>query len=132
MRKLLISALLTISLVSCTFAQARINSTFAQLKEEFKYGYNMIIDEGNDGGIFMVVTLADREVMYMFDDKMYCFITIIMPTRQGTIQSIIEDYNQKYVIISPTRWRFYNNGLYSDITFENLSDTDAFVWRRGD
>lgn len=132
MKKSLISALLTIGLVSCTFAQARINSTFSELKEEFKYGYEMTIEETDNGTVYLTAVFEDRSVMYMFDEKMYCNISIIVPHSSGLVQAIIERYNKEYTIISPKQWRYYSEGLYSNITYEYREGLDVFVWYRGD
>jgi len=102
------------------------------VKEEFKSGYKMGIDETDDGTIYITAEFDDRVAMYMFDKDMYCYITIIIPKNEGLIQALIERYNKEYAIISPTKWRYYSNGMYSEITFQNQLDTDVFVWKRGD
>lgn len=128
MKKLLISVLMVLITITA-HAQARLNSTFMEIKQEFQSaGVPTRIDKTDDGDPFIVVTLDNREVMYLFNDEMLCKMTIVIPTSTGAIQWLIEKYNRELTIISPTSWRFYKNGIYSNITFEHREGMDLFIW----
>lgn len=127
--KRLITLLIIIFQIDGTFAQARLNSTFMEIKQEFQSSnFPVRVDRAGDDNPFIVVTFDNRDVMYLFNDAMFCKMTIVIPKSTGAIQWLIEKYNQELTIISPTKWRFYKNGIYSNITFENREGLDLFIW----
>lgn len=129
MKNLLIGLLMLVLSITGSFAQARLNHTFMEIKQEFQSdGIPVRLDRTSDGDLFLVASFDNREVMYLFDKDMYCKFTVVIPTSIGAIQWLIEKYNRELTIISPTKWRFYKNGIYANITFENREGLDVFIW----
>jgi len=129
MKKLFIGLLMLVLSITGSFGQARLNHTFMEIKQEFQsIGIPIQLDRTSDGEPFLVASFDNREVMYIFDENMYCKFTVVVPTSTGAIQWLIEKYNRELTIISPTKWRFYKNGIYSNITFENREGLDVFIW----
>lgn len=84
--------------------------------------------EGNDK-LTMGFRTEDLLVIYFFNEDNRSLFTTIAPQNQGELQSFIESYNNRYVIIDSYTWKFYNDGA---VFLCKLKQTDEgkyyFLW----
>jgi hypothetical protein len=80
----------------------------------------------------MIMTFAedDIRVMYFFDENNHSVFTSICPLTIGELQGMIEQYNNRYVVVDNTTWRFYNDGAVFLCTLRQTADTKKyyFLW----
>ncbi len=112
------------------FAQSRLGSTADEIREEFSDPTYQLEDGATDGGRpFIRVEMERSSVMYLLDDEDVCALTFIIPEDPGALNGLVEEYNNRYVIISPTEWRMYGDWGYADITLVFPEDGKAyFIW----
>jgi hypothetical protein len=89
-------------------AQARIGYTEKQIKSEFA-NYNFKTAYTKDNTKYIYWEDADLISAYYLDNKNISYACIIVPKKQGILNYLVESYNKKYVIISETQWKMYNN-----------------------
>ena len=53
---------------------------------------------------------------------------MMIPLKQGGLNYFVEDYNSKYVIVSDTEWKFYNQNGIMYISLIEVQGTPAFVY----
>jgi len=73
----------------------------------------------------------DIRVIYFFDENDESVFTSVCPLTQGELQRMVEMYNNRYVIIDDTTWKFYNDGMVFLCTLEQTADTKKyyFLWK---
>ncbi len=108
------------------FSQAKLGYTEQQIKNfspnnEFTNGY------ANDGSPYIFTSFDGMLVAYYFDDYGYSETVQIIVYKQGTLNYLVEKYNNQYVIISTTEWRMYSDGGVMQIKLVfNDNDTQSF------
>ncbi|SFV34311.1 hypothetical protein [Thermoflavifilum thermophilum] len=109
MKKALLTILFGIaSLV--IFGQARIGYTATQIKNEFwESEYNLHSGYDEDGNYYISITTERADVFYLFNSDKVCYSTGIFPHTQGDLNFYVELFNKMYVIVSPTKWKWYSN-----------------------
>ena len=115
---------------SFAFSQARLGSSAIEIREEFS-DTTYHLEEGvtDSGSPFISVELDRSTAMYILNDEEICTLTLIIPEDPGVLNGMVEEYNNRYVIISPTEWRMYGEGGYADIKLIFLDDGGFyFVW----
>jgi hypothetical protein len=128
MKKILFILLL---INSIAFGQARLGSTLTELKLEFKeLKYEQEIDIDKDGDNVMSITTDEANIIFYFNSEKICVITVILPNSQGQLNSIVESYNNQYVIVSDTEWKMYSKNGVAKITliFPDDDGDPFFVW----
>lgn len=80
----------------------------------------------------MMMSFAEDNirVIYFFDDDNKSIYTSVCPLTQGELQGLIERYNNRYVIIDNTTWKFYNDGAVFLCRLKQTTDTKNyyFLW----
>ncbi len=128
MTRLILKILLFISwllFAKNLLAQARIGYTEKQIKSEFS-NYNFKTAYTNDNTKYIYWEDADLISAYYLNDKNISYACIIVPKKQGVLNYLIESYNKKYVIISETQWKMYNNNGIVNIELV-FKDGSAFI-----
>lgn len=130
--KTIIISLAFVILCMNGFAQARLNSTMTEIREEFSdWRYNLKTGYDRDGDFYISVETDRATVIYFFDNRNLCYITIIVPDDQGALNMYVELYNSRYVILSTTRWRMYTaNGLAEIELVYSDDGSYYFLWTR--
>lgn len=128
MKKLLILLLLLVSHQG--ISQPLFGYTPSEVKAEFpelNWNYKRW-GEGNKK-LSMGFLTEKLLVIYFFNEDNKSVYTSIAPQTQGELQSFIESYNQRYVIIDSYTWKFYNDGA---VFLCKLKQTDEgryfFLW----
>ena len=73
----------------------------------------------------LLVMYYDNEsmrVMYFFNYNNVSTGTAIVPKNKGTLQWLIETYNNRYVILDNTHWKYYDDGSVYKCTLDQTSD----------
>jgi hypothetical protein len=111
MKKIMFS-LVFILLNTFVFSQARIGYSELQIRNEFYYC--KFDTNYNEKGQKYIGT-GDFEkyfIIYYFDENNICYACTLMPKTTGYLNYFVEKYNNDFVIISNTQWKFYNeNGI---------------------
>lgn len=76
-------------------------------------------------GTYIVGTTNDFIILCTFTSNV-CYDYAIYPQHKGAIHSMIEFYNNNFVILSPTSWRQYINGIVIEIAYDT-SDKPVFI-----
>lgn len=86
------------------YTPSEIRSKYPNANWQYKkWGNNMDM-------LSMSFEADDLLVIYFFNKKDRSVITTIAPLTQGELQSFIETYNQRYVIVDSYTWKFYDEG----------------------
>lgn len=130
MKTTILIILLLTSAATFVNAQARLGSSFTEIKEEFSDPkYKLMILHHSDMKKYIHIQLHGASIEYYFNDSNICIWTVILPASQGALNYYVEEYNKKYVILSPTKWRMYSDQGYAEI---ELTFTDNgkyyFIW----
>ena len=127
MKKLLLTgAAIAFSLF--TSAQPRNGFTYSEIKTEFA-GSKMETKVDEDGVTYLILDGTDMFTMFYFDKDGECYMSVIAPQTMGMLNGIVQMYNQKYVIISATEWKMYNNLGHISITLNHQEGSTFFIWR---
>jgi len=125
MKKLILLLLLIPTFGS---SQARLGSTRSQIYTEFA---ELIPTFSNtsDGMEYLVVNIEDIMVLHYFNEEAVCTTSVIYPETQGALNSLVELYNNRYVVISPKSWRMYSSaGNYADVKLVTNNQVTFFIW----
>jgi hypothetical protein len=114
MKKLIFSLLLAVLTIT-TFAQCRIGDTYSEIFSEFS-SRDPGVNFSDNGQLYLSVELRIGTVLYYFNSNKICTETVIFPNDDAGVNFYVEQFNKKYVIMSPSSWRMYSNGSYADIT----------------
>ncbi len=109
MKKTLLFLLLLIPTLG--ISQAKIGYNPSQIRAEFpdvEWIYNKWGQ--NKEKMTMAFMNDDFLINYLFDENNISVITAIAPLNQGALQTMIERYNNRYVILDKSTWRFYSDG----------------------
>lgn len=109
-------------------SQARLGSTKNQIYSEFA---ELIPSFANtsDGMEYLVVNLDDVMALHYFNEMAVCTTSVIYPETQGALNSMVELYNSRYVIIGPFSWRMYtSSGGYADVKLVTSNQISFFIW----
>ena len=84
---------------------------------------NDLMSMGYDAG--------DVFVIYLFDENNLSVVTSIVPKTQGNLQTLVEIYNSRYVIINSKKWKFYQEGtVFLCKLLVTDSGEDFFMWTK--
>jgi len=130
MKKIILTVLMIV-LTTLSYSQARLNSTYKEIKTEFDKpgnGYKEGVIEGKEIP-YIQVQLESSSVMYIFDKDDLCGLTWIRPVNTKLVNKYVEKYNNNYVSVSDTEWKAYLDGHVSKIELITLDDaTIYFQW----
>jgi hypothetical protein len=128
MKKLLLTGAAIVALSLFAKAQPRNGFTYSEIKTEFA-GSKMETKVDEDGITYLILDGTDMFTMFYFDKDGECYMSVIAPQTMGMLNGIVQMYNQKYVIISATEWKMYNNLGHISITLNNNEGSSFFIWR---
>jgi len=115
MRRTLLTILFAITSV-VVFGQARLGSSASEIKSEFwESTYNQKSGYDDVGDYYISIETEFASVMYYFNSDKLCYVTYIAPDNQGALNFYVENYNKKYVVVSGTKWKMYNENGISNI-----------------
>lgn len=127
MKKLLISLFLLLTVVFAN-AQCRIGSTYAEIYSEFETR-EPSVHFTDEGQLYLSTQLLTGSTLYYFDSNKICTETVIFPKDDDAVNFYVENFNKHYVIMSPTSWRMYSNGIYADITLVYFQNRNFIVFK---
>lgn len=129
MKKLLLLILILLS--NICIAQSRVGSTEEEIKAEFWTDKYKAMSSYTDNKTYYISVKLERSlVIYYFTEKKVCYMTAIFPDTDGDLNAYVEYYNKQYVIISPTRWKMYNNNGFCNIELTYLEKSPpCFIWK---
>jgi hypothetical protein len=132
MKKVLLFLLLLIPGLSMSQPQPFFDYTPSEIRQKRpnavwnydKWGDNNdLMSMGYDEG--------DAFVIYLFDENNLSVVTSIVPKTQGDLQTLVEIYNSRYVIINSKKWKFYQEGtVFLCKLLVTDSGKDFFMWTR--
>ncbi len=128
MKKTLTTILFILSSI-IIFGQARLGSSIADIRSEFRdSNFNLKSGYDSDGDYYINVELERAFVTYYFDNS-FCYITIIVPKNQGALNALVQIYNERYVIKSNTEWNMYSGkGMARIRLIFDEDDSYYFIW----
>lgn len=121
---------LLLMLISVTvFSQARLYSSFDEIKEEFNHPeFHLISGIDEEGDLYINIFTTRTTTMYYFDKDNICIITFIIPDDEGELNYYVELYNKKYTILSEKKWRAYFTDGYANIELVFGKNYTYFKW----
>lgn len=129
MKTALLITLLTLSFLAN--AQAHLGATLSELRDRYPDKY-FSIDYTNDGTKY---TTADQPLgtfVYYFDpDTWITTLCIQIPNNMVALNTQVEIYNNKYVVISETKWKAYLEGggvMNIDLIYNDSFESYIFVY----
>jgi hypothetical protein len=129
MKKLLLIILFSILSIAA-YSQSRLNYSANEIREEFSDSkYNLKSNFDKNGNYYISILTGSSTVFYYFNAERTCIATFIVPDNQGALNSYVETYNNKYVIVSPTQWKMYsNNGMCEIKLVYSANGGYYFMW----
>lgn len=130
MKKIFLIITLLFAVIS-GFSQVRIGYSAEEIKEEFT-GTEEGIDVRytDDGKIYYVRDFPSVKFIYLFNEDKICHTCVVVPLTEGALNTLVENYNKNFVIISDTKWKWYNeNGIAEiELVFDAKLGTH-FIWK---
>jgi len=127
MKKLFILLIMLVS--SNAMSQALIGYTPPELKNKLSNVDWEYSRWGNHDNLVMTWRNEDIVVNYFFNDDNITEYCTIAPLKQGGLQFLIEKYNNRYVVIDNSTWKFYSDGTIFLCKLKTLDDGRFyFVW----
>lgn len=111
--KIHIITLITFLFTLVSFSQVRLGSTSEEIKDEFWQDEYDLNEGYTDDDINYISLRVNRaSVFYYFNYDKICFLCMVIPDDQGSLNYYVEQYNSQYVIVSSTEWKMYSkNGI---------------------
>jgi len=125
MKKIIIGLLIAIPLLGK--GQARLGYSIYEIKKDFpnnKFEYSANLT--NKVYYLEWTEFASGIMFYAIDrETNICDECLLYPKNVGTMNALVEKYNNNYVIISSTEWNYYaNNGEIIVIKLKHLDNID--------
>jgi hypothetical protein len=127
MKKLILLAMF-IACLSQTNAQSRIGLTFAEIKSDFPY-YSFTVSTLSDGSLCYSTYFSCGRFVYFF--KEYggvCVSCAYYIDTYACVNSLVEKYNSKYVIVSDVEWKAYVEGGNISIKLTDYDGLQTFLY----
>lgn len=114
MKKRYLKILLALLFIA-TFHESKSQPLFGYTPSEIRNEFpneSWTYDKWGDNKDMLMMSFSTQtfDVAYLFNQNNKSVFTSISPTKQGTLQYFIETYNNRYVIISNTKWKLYKEG----------------------
>lgn len=116
-----------------SFSQVGIFEHLNDIKEDSIPGELKRVDK-KDGYIYSV---NDESISTMFGyaltERLYCYMTIAKPTSSLSLQTWVQNLNQKWVIVNENKWLFYRedgNILQSELSYDNNQPIFVFTIKK--
>lgn len=129
MKKLILLLLALLPYVSN--AQSLFGYSPAEIKAKWPTEQFTYDKWGENKDLIMMSFIKDNMgIAYFFNKDNESVVTSVSPLTQGQLQTLVELYNKRYVIINTTTWRFYDSG---SVYLCKLTQTDNgkyhFIWK---
>lgn len=91
-------------------SQSRIGFTESEIRKEF-YDIKFTVKYSDGSNTRYIIGQTESTVRYYyFNAEGRCYTCYIKPKNQGTLNTMVEQYNKMYVIVSDTEWKMYLEG----------------------
>ncbi len=124
MKKLLLFAMLFITIAAS--GQIRLGYTPSEIKYEFSK-YTFENDVADDGTTMLLMKTNYAYIYYYFVDNV-CVQTVIFPKNDYVVQNFVQIFNESYVIVDDTEWKYYSNGKIMNVTLKYFDKEDQFAF----
>ncbi|MCB0695036.1 MAG: hypothetical protein H6546_03810 [Chitinophagales bacterium] len=115
------------------FGQARLGSSAQDIRSEFSSPEYELESEYTENGAYVIkLTIGRYSVAHLFNNDRICVATLVFPESQGALNALVEQYNDQYVIVSPTEWKMYSKGGIANVRLIIEEDGYYFAWTSGD
>lgn len=129
MKKLITIIVLLSTIVLTAKAQVRMWATADEIMTEFK-DQNPSKGTEDDGTEYISINFPDYAMFYYYlNEDDVCYRCFVMPEDVGDLHAIVERYDNRYVIVSDTQWKFYSGINVSYIKLrETKTGVTYFEW----
>jgi hypothetical protein len=108
------------------FTQARLGSTLADLKSEYKNSCELKTEYIDGDTKVDVVCNQFGATHYIKNGVVYLSYTYYWAN--STLQGKVQNLNNTYVIINPKTWHWYDQGNIIEIKLLRIDQVDLFQW----
>lgn len=116
-------------LIINSYSQARIGFSYRDIYNEFSmYDTKTEEPQNENQKLMLTVNMSLLTVIYYFNSEKISFKTVIYPKTLEVQNALVDLYNRKYEVISPTHWKMYNDKEYVDIELYLIEKSSFFVW----
>lgn len=110
-------------------AQAHLGSTFTEIKSKYP-DKNFKINYTNEGDKYTIAKMGLGDFIYYFDKETNLSNLVIqIPNNMTALNTQVEIYNKKYVIVSEVSWKAYLEGggiMYINLQYNK--DLDSYIF----
>ena len=126
--KYLIALVTLIFLSNNTAAQARLGSNKSDIMKEFSEK-NIKVNLTDDGEEYLSFESNISVNLYYLDKDEICYNVVIFPKDNSAINTLVEFYNDKYVVIDESHWKMYTSNGIAKIDLIFFENSAMFVWK---
>lgn len=114
-------------------AQSRIGVAETRIRQDFK---DKTFESGytKDNDYYISFDYEYGGFVYYFDEEKVCTHCMLIPYNLKIVNKLVNDFNQKYVPVSDTKWKAYIEGglIYINLNWFNGSELPVFGYTRND
>ena len=94
------------TLVFSANAQVYLGAHLNDIKKEHPNG--KLEPNQQIGYVYQATVKSQNDhLVFMLDQQLYCYITIVSPLTSGSVQAWVELLNKQWVIVDDYHWKFY-------------------------
>lgn len=133
---------LTIFTCHKSFAQHRIGHTKQNIIEECKkMGWEYRFSEDKENKIkFKMLTISVNsgyfryKVRHCFNNADICYVSVISPNDNETLNKLVRLYNEEYIPVSDTKWKAYTPSgiMLCSLSLYKEKNSTLFLWKLKD
>ena len=123
--------LTSICLMAClsSSAQALLGYSYMDISETLDDRDVKIGNTEDDNTLYMSYSSTNNQHVYYFDKDKVCYMYVMSPLTQVSLNAGVEFYNKNYVIMSDTHWMMYTSGGTCDIHLIRDGKLTYFLWK---
>lgn len=126
--KYLIALITLIFLSNNTEAQARLGSNKSDIMNEFR-DKNIKVNLTDDGEEYLSFESHISVNLYYLDKDEICYNVVIFPKDNSAINTLVEFYNEHYVVIDESHWKMYTSNGIAKIDLIFFENSAMFIWK---
>ena len=126
--KYLIALITLIILSNNTEAQVRLGSNKSDIMNEFREK-NIKVNLTDDGEEYLSFESNISVNLYYLDKDEICYNVVIFPKDNSAINTLVEFYNEHYVVIDETHWKMYTSNGIAKIDLIFFENSAMFIWK---
>jgi hypothetical protein len=126
--KYLIALVTLIIFSNNTEAQARLGSNKSEIMKEFSEK-NIKVNLTDDGEEYLSFESNISVNLYYLDKDEICYNVVIFPKDNSAINTLVEFYNDKYVVIDESHWKMYTSNGIAQIDLIFFENSAMFIWK---